>query len=161
MLLLQASCSSLTADVKMLRLMPLACMLQGLELVSICRGLPGDVLSRQPVRQAVTAYSALTRGDVGVFLKLYSKAMWRQKRLMQVKLLQAGSFSLVERQHNPDCMLLSFTILAHGTGERKARCVMQHTYVTYRTQCSVHLCFLFRSIVLCRVFISTQYHVTD
>lgn len=69
------------------------CFLQGLELVSICRGLPGDILSRQPVKQAITAYSTLTRGDVGRFFKLHRKANWRQKRLMQVKLLQAGPVS--------------------------------------------------------------------
>ena len=64
--------------------------LQGLELVSICRNLPEAVLARGPVRHALKTYSALTRGDVGLFLKLHQQAAWRQQTLTKVKLQQAS-----------------------------------------------------------------------
>ena len=68
--------------------------LQGLELVSVCRHLPQAVLARGPVRHALKTYCALTRGDVGLFLKLHRQAAWRQQTLTKVKLQQASDLLL-------------------------------------------------------------------
>lgn len=62
--------------------------MQASEILSICRVLPQHALHRPAVKQALKAYAALSRGDVGLFLQLSRAAGWRQQRLFRVKLLQ-------------------------------------------------------------------------
>ena len=57
--------------------------------MSILRNLPCGLLASDAVHFSVKAYSALGAGDVNTFLRLYSKADWRQLRFLNLKVIKA------------------------------------------------------------------------
>lgn len=114
-----AALQSLWADCAGLLILYFTCIprgRQGLELATICRGLPRHILCTAQVKQALQAYTALTTGDITQFRRLHKKAGWRQQRLMTIKLQQVQVYGLTtlttsyrQLQCSDACSMLGLT----------------------------------------------------
>lgn len=63
--------------------------MQSMDVMSILRNLPCELLASDAVQFSVRACSALGAGDVKTFLRLHGKADWRQLRFLNLKMFKA------------------------------------------------------------------------
>lgn len=63
--------------------------MQSMDVTSILRNLPCGLLASDAVQFGVKTYSALGAGDVKTFLRLHSKADWRQLHFLNLKACKA------------------------------------------------------------------------